>query len=550
MKRMIIENGMFFIGVSGRDIDIRNTLQSAPTTKKQIFWTSLHEPQDTGAREIYASLNHHKSERNYVWGLSFDQVFVELGKPLETAIKRKKIQGPLDSAWRRLDHVRSFKSKRTILLKGIIEFCETSLNSLQLLELEALYDLTKYELNKSGELYRLQHGVALLRQVVSEYESFLDVSTLNRLRVVMLRELLNMFLNGDEVSEGRFSSLDYLINSGSAFEKTIPNTDVVIKAECLLILAEAYKEKAMVTNVIVDQTLYTTKARDLCIESRKIVANHKDAVEKEYFNACSMRHEAVTYELQGDLEKDAVKREGLYQKWKNLSSEAVESLKKIGEDCIRAYATINLCSAELRLLDHGTHSTYHKKKKLTQIEEVLNSVLPIYDSFSDWRGKGWTLIHLCEVGRSICALQTDPHLWLKEALKIESNATSAISELRKTEDQLAMGLAYKQLGTVLEQKARNIKTDDASSLKRAQLALKKGIVLLEKVGYHRGLGETYNTLAMAQNLLWRISNNKNELVESVRSTLSGLNAVAAAIDSTDSLEDVYSKLSKELNSLL
>lgn len=546
--RLFEQQGFVMVGYRGKDVGIQNALQRSETSAKGLFWISRSQLNASQNQEIISLLEKHNSKDNIISGLTFDGLFRELGMPLTKVQIREKHGKDLDEAWMLLDRTRSFSSERPDLLRQLDAYSTRILQETDLKEAMALKEFVSYELDRSGEIYRLLQGVQFLEDAVNDYSGYMDEIELAEIEYALLGELLNLFLTGDQIPGSRGDHVDNLINRGMSILERLPRKQTLLRAKCLIALAEALKEKAMITEGPDESAKIYTESLNRCQEAITLLKD-TDEPEARYFLGMAYRHAAVAFELEGDICCKNSERKEKYELWRQYSSVAIETLEEVGEDTVRGYALMNLASSHTRLCEFEV-SDWKKKELLEKGREHLKKSIELVRGVEDYRGIGWAYIHLCENTRQHINLNVDAKERSILLSKLESYANKAVSELKKVEDHLAQGLAYEQLGIALYQVYKDTDGNMPIKLNKAVAVLQEGIKKLKETGYYRGTGEAFLWLAKCQFELWKQSSEARHLLDAIHSLTQGITSTATGLKSPESLESLYGLLNKELDRIL
>lgn len=134
-------------------------------------------------------------------------------------------------------------------------------------------------------------------------------------------------------------------------------------------------------------------------------------------------------------------------------------------------------------------------------------------------------------------------------LELEEYANKSISELKKIEDHLALGLGYKHLGIALYYNSKD--TDEAYVRhEKAVAALKESIKLLQETGYHRGAVDAFLCLGKCNFSLWEHTGEHDYLVDSIRSLNDGILSTTVGLGKKENLIELYKSLEIKIKNLL
>jgi len=543
--RLCENQGVIVMGYRAKDIGVRNAFQKAKFSGKGLYWISRYPPDATKDREIYLLLEQHNSRNNIISGMTFDDVLKKIGTPFIKAQIRGKYNNQLNDAWKLLDYSRSFGKKRASILEELDKQSKMMLDT-KLEEVLALREFVQYELDRSGEIYRLQQGTNYLEIAINEYFGYIDEVHLDELEYALLGELLNLFLTGDQIQGGRLAHLDQLIDRGEKLLKRIPSQQIVLKGKCLIALGEAYKEKSMITENPEKNNETYTSSRTRCEKAISLLKEREDW-ESKYLLGAAYRHLAVTYELEADGSNEE-ERKSMYENWRNYSSRASQILQDLDENAVRGYALMNLSSSYTRLHEYEVHD--QKKKELLETgKNFLKDAIKLLRDIEDHRGIGWAFVHFCENTRKRIEL-SDPNERSSLFEELESYANKAIAELRRVGDHLAQGLAYEQLGIALYKIFSETDLSAQVKLERAIMSLREGIKMLRKTGYYRGTGEASLWIGRCRFAMWKQNSDIKELLNAIQSFTGGIVSTAIGLKSSHSLEPLYRSLEEQLRKLL
>jgi len=116
LQQLFEEHGFVVTGYRLRDTGVRNALQGAKPSKNGIFWISKSPLDEEKDREILTLLKKNKSLDNSIHGVTFDDVFIELGSKLKKVLVRKRYESKLNHCWNQLNMVgSSAKGRRDTL---------------------------------------------------------------------------------------------------------------------------------------------------------------------------------------------------------------------------------------------------------------------------------------------------------------------------------------------------------------------------------------------------------------------------------------------------
>jgi tetratricopeptide (TPR) repeat protein len=385
-----------------------------------------------------------------------------------------------------------------------------------------------------------------LERSVNEYSRYMDDIELAEIEYELLGNLLNLFLSGDKVPEGRLEHLDRLISIG---EKLLPRLrgQKLLDTKCQIALGEAYKEKSMMSKAGELQTKSNILARQYCdnaIENIKKL-DHPDA---DYLRGIAYRHKAVTFELEGDKVADSELQKQLFKKWQTLSSQSAKMLKDIGEDTVQSYALMNLASSFTRFCDIEVDPG-RQLDLLNEGMTYLKKSVDLLRRVEDHRGVGWAYCHLCQNACKRLDLCTEKDYHHEIRLELEEYAVKAISELRQVEDHVGQGWGSVQLGVALYHESEEI-GNDKEKLIEAERTFELALKLLQDTGYYRGIVDSYHWLGKCRFKLWETTNEQHYLVEAIRSLFSGILFPTTGLVKVEILRESYLFLEEEINKML
>jgi hypothetical protein len=543
------QHGLFVVGYRAKDIGIRNALQKSKPSAKGLFWVSKDTLNETEDREVLLLLDRHNSRNNIISGITFDGLFKELGIDLIKAKNREKHRHELDNAWILMDRSRSFGSERREILQRLNDLSNQLLREMDLEEVLALREFVRYELDKSGETYRLQQGVKFLKTALEGYAKYVGEDELTIIEYALLGELLNLFLTGNHVPGGRLEYLNQLITRAEVLLNKIHQKEIIPMARALIVLTEALKEKAMVTMGREEQIQICTKVRAY---GEKAISLLKDVgtPESKYLLGTAYRHTGVAYELDGDIATNEEERRRCYERWRQYSSIAIDILREVGEDAVRGYALMNLASSHTRLCEFEV-SDWKKRQLLEVGKAQLEESIRCVQGVEDHRGTGWAYVHLCEnTFQRLCLSQRDHEEYSALLSELESYANRAVAELKHVDDHLAQGLAYKQLGIALYRAFAKKREGGEIKLERAVAVLQQSIDKLRATGYYRGTGEAFYWLGICQFALWEETSKVEYLTEAIKSFLQGIVSTATRLEARERLKQIYCLLEAEIRKVL
>ncbi|MFV9646004.1 MAG: SIR2 family protein [Desulfobacterales bacterium] len=549
IQKLCEENGVVVVGYRARDMGVRNSLERAKSSAKGIFWVTKDPLDEVADNEIYVLLEKHNSKSNIITGVTFDGVFRELGTNLVKVQFRKKYETELKQAWILINRARSFGAERHSILRELSKLSDKIVQETDLDEVLGLNEFIQYEIDRSGENYRLQQGVQLVENALNEYSGYMGEVELAEIEYALLGELLNLFLSGNQIPGGRQAHIERSINRGEALLQRVSKLrdQDLLKARCLIALGDAVKEKAMITE---DTTLYIstyTSARKYC-EKATTILKKLNGPEVTCLLGTAYRHTAVTYELEGDNATNDEDRKELYQQWQQLSYMAIEILDSVSEDRVRGYALMNLASSFTRLCDFEPNN-WKKKNLLEEGKISLIQSISLLQKVEDHRGLGWAYNHLCENTRRRLDLIIDSDEKHTLLFDLEKHANKAIGELKRVDDHLAQGVGYEQLGISLYYVYKETGTAHIK-LERAIRAIKEAVNLLQKTGFYRGAGEAFYWLSKCQFSLWEQTGKHDDLLAAIQALTQGIISTTTGLNTKDNIVALYHSLEDEIQKLL
>lgn len=343
------EYGMIVVGYRIKDIGIRNVLQEVDASEGSLYWVLL-EPEAEHDRDGSVLLGRHGFGDRGAIKSDFDEFFVALARGLSELDARRSVAERLDDAWSQLDRACAFGSERQGTLGSLSDEATSIALEADCAEVRALVELVSYQRQPRGESYRLEHGVRLLRNALDAYERFrrrvrqdetawAEYSLLLQMRDLYLVAALSLSERWDHLAE--------IIERGERLLGRV-GSDARWRARCMLLIGEAFKEKAMITAQPAAARADRDRARSRCEETLEMLAGLDDVAAIRY-RATALRHLSVTFELKALSTEDQGEREALYTQWSNLAGDAADLLSTLGEDAVRGYALMNRASSFVRL---------------------------------------------------------------------------------------------------------------------------------------------------------------------------------------------------------
>jgi hypothetical protein len=548
VARLYAEYGMAVIGYRAKDLGVQTSMMRSGPSHNGIYWIAKDVPNSEHDQATLQLLSQSNSAGNII-AATFDEFMERLGQPFVEMRQRAQWEHQLNGAWRALDRARDFGESRISDLATLKEQIGRILANTDLDECRALHEFTLYEIDRSGEAYRLQSGVQMLENAIARYAHWMTVDETIEFEYSYLVELLNLFLTGEQIPGGRMSHLDKLIEQGRNLYARIPHADILRRSRIGLVVAEALKEKAMVTEVRADNVALFGEARQICLDCIKVLSGNLTE-EGCRLLGTAYRHGAVTFELEGDLQKDGDnQRRALYENWRKWSNESVQVLTSINEDRVCGYALLNLGASKVRLVNEE-HNDTRKEGLLSESRADLEQGRAKLQKLDDARGLGWSYIHLCANLRESLKLRFREEDKAPLLVELESAANRAVAMLKRGNDELAQGLALKELGDALYFVYCHSDSAGHIKLSRATAALNEAVQRLAKTGYYRGEGETYAALSKCHFASWKQSHDEDEFVRAFDVLVKGLLSTARDLGTTESLRSIYEKLDDQLQELL
>ena len=540
------QNGIVIIGYRAGDIGIRNAFQKVKKTGKGWYWISKDILDELTNREVLLLLEKHNSQKNIIIR-TFDDFFEDLGCDFVKSQIREKNKAELDSAWLKLERARSFGKERN-KLSELRDLSNQLMHRIDLEEVNALYELVQYELDKKSGTYRLQQGVKLLESSIERYNKYLPQKNLSVVNIILLRQLLSLFSSGEQVPRETLAFLEGIVAKSEIVLNKLTLDETDARNKVIILMIEALKEKAILTNEREKQCEVFMKARRL---GEELITSLKDLDDSEsrYLLGTAYRHMAITYELEGNMGDKEEERIACYQKWMQYSQKAAEILEKIDEDFMRGYALANLGASLTNQINFEAKDS--KKKQLLQSSmEYLQESAKCLKQVEDYRGIGWAYIHLSENLRQQINLSRGEPECQTMTQQMESYAHKAVAELKIGEDHLAQGFAYKLLGIASYLSQVENKERDTSKIEKAVSSLNESVRNLEATGYYRACGEALSWMGICQFALWKQSMKMEFLEKSVNSLLRGITLITEGLKTQGILEEVYTVLKNEFQKIL
>lgn len=450
-------------------------------------------------------------------------------------------------AWDLLDRCRTNGSERPQSLEELKLLADQLAYDTGSDEARALVEFARYESSRGLETYRLIQGVTLLEAALDRYGSS-DPELQLRLRLMVMREWMNLSLTGDLVPGHRRAFLERLIALADE-SLASPPPEVLSEQQLRLAAAEALKEMAFITHDATAQRCHYVRAQGECEKVLQTLEGRSDATALRLI-AQAKRHEAITYELLADKEPDEERRKKYIEAWNRLSEEAAEDAGQVGDDFIQGYSLLNAASSQSRLTKfYGTASS--KRDALRLGQEQLSEALQLLEGVDDERGQGWVHIHTCENTEQRAYLEASGSTERVQLLReLESHANHALSRLKHLEDSLGLTLAYLQLGKALFMLHEETGEDSATHvrLERATTVLSVALEMTKDIGYYQEAMTTSRWLARCLHTDWKMTDrtNSDQLVTAIEAQITGLCECYAGQGATSELEKLYRDLGRRL----
>lgn len=447
--------------------------------------------------------------------------------------------------WQKLEDARYFSDDRITALSQLSkEVCLISV--IDTFERDAIIKLCNYEADPGTHIFDLHEAVDLLKKVLETPSEGYDNLELN---FWYLRDSVTLFIFGHSLPKSRLEMIQKIIQEIiNLQEKSKDVADAIFSGRCSLLLGEALKEEAMITSMRERQDDLFKKSRDACYDA---ILHVKDSDGSKYalsIKGAAHRHLAVTYELEGNEGDTKEHRRALYREWLGHSKSATDLLKECGEKRVRTYALLNLGSAVTTLASLEQEFD-RRTEQLNLGRQYINEAVSIFQEQQDFRGEGWAYVHLCD--NIFKGLEFVPQSdRANVSLEAELFASRAVDTLRRTDDHLGLGLAYKQRGIALFQARYTTETTYIERIVLSKQFLEEAVNRLEQYGFHRWTGEAYLWLARCYSELWKTNAQTKYVFESVRILTKGLLHSSAGLRSSANIERINNYLLEELEKLL
>ena len=447
--------------------------------------------------------------------------------------------------WQKLEDARYFSDDRITALSQLSkEVCLISVPDA--FERDAILKLCNYEADPGTQIFDLHEAVDLLKKALDKPSQGLDNLELN---FWYLRDSVTLFIFGHSLPKSRLEKIQKIIQEIiNLQEKSKDVADAIFSARCSLLLGEALKEEAMITSLRETQDDLFKKSRAACYDAISHVKDSDGSRSALSIKGAAHRHLAVTYELEGNEGDTKEHRRALYREWLGHSKSATDLLKKCGEKRVRTYALLNLGSAVTTLASLEQEFD-RRTEQLNLGRQYIKEAVSIFQKQQDFRGEGWAYVHLCDnIFKGLeCVPQSDR---ANVSLEAELFASRAVDALRRTDDHLGLGLAYKQRGIALFQARDTTETTYIERIVLSKQFLEEAVNRLEQYGFHRWTGEAYLWLARCYSELWDTNAHTKYVFESVRFLTKGLLHSSAGLRSSANIKRINSYLLGELEKLL
>ena len=539
-------HGLLMVGYGYQDVDIRNALQTMNPISKGIYYVSYGAFQKKEKNELVKMLEYHHSSQNVIEKYSFDQFFEEIGKDAHLAYYRERGEEDIDALYNLLDQTRCFGKVRDNNLSEMKKSVEALYCQYRVDEILALKEFIYYENNKNGETYRLKQGIKYLENALENYSTFTKKKYICKLKYYLLNEYLNLFLLGDNIFSNKTEYLEKIVQMGDSCIKQLKKSDPELTIKFYLLIGEALKEKAMMSEVPESQRENVQKARKI-LETVVHSIGTKDDL--KYYLGIAYRHLAVTYELESDLSKDNKEREKCVTSWKDYSLLANQSLEKFNENTVRGYAIMNIAASNIAMIALFSNEDY----KLQLIDEGLDYLrdsIQLHTDMDEYRGIAWSNIHKCKLLR----LKVGNHKFDMERSKIisemEDSANIAVNNILRTDDLLGKGLAYQQLGVVLDLYDEYTEGNSDIKLDSSINILKKSVSILKNTGFFRGLTDSCIWLSEVLYKKWKKTGDIVYFVDAYNNLNLGLTSASENLNMFSKMEMIYEQLRKETKQIV
>lgn len=551
VNRLFSQFGIVVVGYRLKDVGIRNALQDVHQSDGS-FSCIVPDPSMADDPETNLLIERHSAPGSGVVTSSFDQFFEALGGGLQEVACRNVAGSRLDAGWERYLRACLFGRERGRLLDELQTEALALAESFPSIEAQALLECVSYQRHPQGGWYHLEYGEGLLEQVAAIFHTYRrvvgDIETAWP-EFVLLIVQRDLFLVGKPGDEGRPGRIVYVEDQAEALRRRI-SVDDMWHVRCLIICGEAAKERALASASVDERKERVRECRRLCESALRLLGESRDA-ESKLWRAIAKRHLGVSFELEADTSADHATRQRLYGHWSELSSQAVDILDELGEDTVRSYALMNRASSFQRL---ATFTPFPERKRelLNKGRDDLMEAIAGLNRVDDERGLVWSYVHLCENLRSQMNLSPDSGDGDGSYLAndLEEAAAAAVSHARLIGDELAQALATRELGYALTlprisaTKLQGWRADQAIAL------LWEAATALEAVGFYRGAGHAYSSLADVFDRAWSESNELPNLVQGIKATAAAIVTMGEAFGEPERLATLFDHLQQELRYFL
>jgi hypothetical protein len=462
--------------------------------------------------------------------------------------ERRRYGERLDQAWDLLDLCRRSASQREESLEVLQGLASGLARDSNLNEARALVEFAAYESNRGLEKYRLDQGVRLLEAALNVHGG---EERVHSLRLLLMREWAHLAVYGGLLESNRRKTLHQIVDLGGD-SLTDPDLDSMTRQHMRVAVAEALKELCFVTHDAEEQKRQYERARSEC---EAVVADLEgdESPEAVRLVAHAKRHEAITYELQEDKERDDEARLECLRVWSRLCLEGAEMAGRVGDDNIRAYCLLNLGSTQSRHTRFlGTDPS--KADALAAGKEHLEQALPLVEALADERGRAWVYLHLCENTELRAGLEPRGSVARIELVRdLEKYAIQALNHLKHLDDPLGLTVAHLQLGKALCMMHEETETDAATAirLERAIDLLTRAVHMTQKIGYYQEYPAAAHWLARSLEHRWTMEEpNSKMLVEGINALITGICECYAGQEAIGELGILFKELSAQLETEL
>ena len=480
-------------------------------------------------------------------GVALPEVDVPLESEGASLVEERQRHGDtLDQAWNLLDLCRSNAFARAENLKTLSDLAGALAQDSDLNEARALVEFAAYESNRGLEKYRLEQGIRLLEAALSLHGSEARVHSLH---LLLMKELAHLAVYGGLVDGDRRKTLKRIIELGDS-SLTDPQLDEAIKWQMRTAIAEALKELCFVTHDAEQQRIQYERARKECEDVvAGLEGDESEAAVR--LTALAKRHQAITYELQEDKEREDEPRQECLKRWSDLCKEGAALAEQVGDDHIRAYCLLNLASTQSRRTRFIANDST-RAEALDMGKDYLDQALPLVEALEDERGRAWVYLHLCENTELRAEFEPRGSAARIELVRdIERYAIQALNHLKPLDDPLGLTVAHLQLGKALCMLHEESEADAATMirLERAIDLLGRAVEMTQNIGYYQEYPAAARWLARSLKRRWlELEEPKPEMfVEGINALITGICECYAGQGATGELELLYNDLSGRLD---